>query len=365
MSKRTLWASSWAAGGLQAWLLNLTVLGLLFVGRATADDTKTATKTGGITVYSDTSGVSGTDIKAGPITTAPPTPRSPEETLTTATKIGKVTELTGSKGTKSTVVTVGPMTGGQVNGKAVSVIRIGENVALGTDESGGSMKALQVGNQVVVQKSERVTASDVRIIVRVLQEPLADASAGEPANSVALLPFTGVEASGDVAVEVEGGQAFEVAVANKKMRDYTTFAVEEGVLRIRSAETGPGERVAARVVVRLPNLVEATATEGAQLTVRNVTGERCVIVSQGGGKVDVSGKVAVAQCRVSGGGQVLGQKLRSGRMSVRVNGDGEVHCNAEQELVVVIIGKGTVWSHGQPGLVTRQISGGGELKFEK
>jgi hypothetical protein len=52
-------------------------------------------------------------------------------------------------------------------------------------------------------------------------------------------------------------------------------------------------------------------------------------------------------------------------MVVRVDGDGEVHCKAEQELVVVITGKGVVWSHGQPGLVTRKITGGGELKFEK
>jgi hypothetical protein len=366
MINRMSWASNNGFGLLRAWLVGLTMLGAVFSGRAADDEATTATKTGGITVYNDKRGMNETDIKAGPVTSSAITPhRTQEETLTTATRIGNVTELTGSKGTKSTVVTVGPMTGGKVNGQSISVTRIGENVALGTDESGGTMKALKVGNQVVVQKSGTVSPSEVRIIVQVLQDPAASQAPDDKANDVAVLPFTGVDASGDILVEVEGGQPFGIAVANKQTRALTTFAVEDGVLRIKCVGAGKVERGSRRVVVRLPNLVEATATEGAQLAARNVTGSRCLVVSRGGGKVDISGKVDAAQYRVSGGGQVLGQNLRTVRMVVRVDGDGEVHCKAEQELVVVITGKGVVWSHGQPGLVTRKITGGGELKFEK
>ena len=361
MSKRMAWTSGVGVNILRAYVLSITVFGLVFAGRAAEDETTTATKTGGITVYNDKRGMDGTDIKTGPITTsAITTPRNQAETLISSTRIGNVTELTGSKGTKSTVVTVGPMTGGQVNGKALSVIRIGENVAIGTDESGGTMKALQVGNQVVVQKSGQASASDVRIAVRVLQEPIA----GQVSSGVTLLPFTGVDVAGEITVEMESGQAFEIIVANKKTREYTSFDVVAGVLQIRCIGTKPGERVDRRVVVRLPNLAEATASDGAQLTALKVTGERCVVVSRGGGKVNIAGKVDVAQYRVSGGSQVLGQNLRAGRMAVRLDGDGEVHCSAEQELVVVINGKGIVWSHGQPGLVTRKITSGGELKFE-
>ncbi len=360
MSDRTLRT----ARMLQAGLMGLILLGFAFTGRAADDDATTATKTGGITVYNDKRGMDGTDIKTGPITTSTTSSRHQDETVTTATRIGNVTELTGSKGTKSTVVTVGPVTSGQVNGKAVSVTRIGENVALGTDENGGTMKALQVGNQVVVQKSGNVSPSEVRIAVQLLQGSVAGQVPGVRANNTALPPFTGVDASGGIVVEVESGQAFEIVVADKKTQEYTTFAVADGVLRI-GCVAGVDEPFSKRVVVRLPDLVEATAGDGARLVVRNVTSERCLVVSRGDGKVDISGKVDKVQCRVSGGGQVLGKNLRAGRMSVRMDGDGEVHCSADQELVVVINGKGIVWSHGQPGLVTRKITGGGEIRFVK
>ena len=351
---------------LQAGLMGLILLGFAFTGRAADDDATTATKTGGITVYNDKRGMDGTDIKTGPITTSTTSSRHQDETVTTATRIGNVTELTGSKGTKSTVVTVGPMTSGQVNGKAVSVTRIGENVALGTDGNGGTIKALQVGNQVVVQKSGDVSPSEVRIAVQLLQEPVAGQASGVRANNdTALPPFTGVDVSGDVVVEVESGQAFEIVVADKRAQEYATFKVADGVLHIVCVGSGVDEPFSKRVVVRLPNLVEATAGDGARLMVRNVTNDRCLVVSRGGGKVDISGKADKVQCRVSGGGQVLGQSLRAGRMSVRLDGDGEVHCSADQELVAVINGKGIVWSHGQPGLVTRKITGGGEIRFVK
>lgn len=368
MRKRTSDLITKRSGMLQAWSLSLTMLALTCFVRAGDDDTTTATKTGGITVYNDKRGTDEADIKAGPITKSAITPRnSQEETLTTATRIGNVTELTGSKGTKSTVVTVGPMTGGQVNGKSISVTRIGENVALGSDGSGGTMNALKVGNQVLVKKSENVSASEVRIIVRLLQEPVAGQAPNDVASEVALLPFTGVDVAGDIVVDVEVGQPFEIAVSDKKSRESTSFSVEEGVLRVRCARTGLAERGAARrIVVRLPALTDVTATDGAQVVARNVTGERCLVVSRGGGKVELSGKVDTAQYRASGGGRVLGQNLRTGRMSVRLDGDdGEVHCRADQELVVIIAGKGVVWCHGQPGLVTRKIDGGGELKFDK
>lgn len=368
MSNRTPETGGRNAGMVRGWLLGMTLLGLVFSGHAADDDATTATKTGGVTIYNEKRGMDGSDVKAGPVTTSDIIPRNREETLTTATRIGNVTELTGSKGSKSTVVTVGPMTGGRVNGKDLSVVRIGENVAMGTDDSGGTMKALQVGNQVVVQKSGTVSPSDVRIIVRVLQEPVSNSASGDPAsdNGVSMLPFTGVDAAGDIEVDVDNGQAFEIAVANPQMRKYTTFEVIDGVLRIRCVGTRPGEQVFRRVAVRMPSLMEATASEGAQMTARNVTGTRCAVVSRSGGTVDISGKADTIQCQVSGGGHVLGKNLRAGRMAVRLEGDdGEVHCSANQELVVVITGKSVVWSHGQPGLVTRKISGGGELRFEK
>ncbi len=363
MSNRNSWTNSSAAGMLQSGLLGLVLLGFAFAGRAADDSATTATKTGGITIYSDKRGMDGTDVKTGPITTSTTSSRDQDETVTTATRIGNVTELTGSKGTKSTVVTTGPITSGQVNGKAVSVTRIGENVALGTDESGGTIKALQVGNQVAVQKTGNVSPSEVRIAVQLLQEPVARQALDSGETDMALLPFTGVDVFGDVVVEVESGQAFEIVAENKKMRESTTFEVADGMLHIGCVVTEQGERFPRRVVVRLPNLVEATARDGAQLVVSNVVGARCLVVSRGGAKVDISGKVDAVQCRVSGGSQVIGQSLRAGRMSVRLDGDGEVHCSADQELVVVITGKGIVWSHGQPGLVTRKITGGGELKF--
>lgn len=368
MSNRTPGSSGKKAGMVRGWLLGMTVLGLVFPGHAADDDATTATKAGRVTIYNEKRGMGGTDVKAGPVTTSDIPPLNSEETLTTATRIGNVTELTGSKGSKSTVVTVGPMTGGQVNGKNLSVVRIGENVAIGTDENGGTMKALQVGNQVVVQKSGNVSPSEVRIIVRVLQEPVSNPASGDRAsdNGVSMIPFTGVDVAGDIEVDVDNGQAFEIAVANPQMQKYTTFDVENGVLRIRCVGTRPGEQFFRRVVVRLPALAEATASEGAQMAVRNVTGARCAVVSRSGGTVDVSGKADTIQCQVSGGGHVLGKDLRARRMAVRMEGDdGEVHCTADQELVVVISGKSVVWSHGQPGLVTRKISGGGELKFEK
>lgn len=250
MINRMSWASNNGFGLLRAWLVGLTMLGAVFSGRAADDEATTATKTGGITVYNDKRGMNETDIKAGPVTSSAITPhRTQEETLTTATRIGNVTELTGSKGTKSTVVTVGPMTGGKVNGQSISVTRIGENVALGTDESGGTMKALKVGNQVVVQKSGTVSPSEVRIIVQVLQDPAASQAPDDKANDVAVLPFTGVDASGDILVEVEGGQPFGIAVANKQTRALTTFAVEGGVLRIKCVGAGKVEREIGRAHV--------------------------------------------------------------------------------------------------------------------
>lgn len=365
VNNRTLWERLVEFGMSCAWLLSIIVLGFVFSGRAVGDDTTTATKKGGITIYSDKRGTDGTDLKTGPITTSTTSSKSQDETVVTSTRIGNVTEMTGSKGTKSTVVTTGPITSGQIHGKAISVIRIGENVALGADESGGTIKALQAGNQVVVQKSGNVSPSEVRIAVQLLQEPVVERTSVDGVSDMLLLPFTGVEASGDVTVEVECGREFGIVVENKKMHEDAVFEVTDGVLHIKCVGTGFDERFPRKIVVKLPNLIEVTARDEAQLVAKNVTGERCVVVSRGGGKVEISGKVATVQCRVSSGGQVFGKNLRTGRMSVRLDGDGEVHCNAEQELVVVITGKGIVWSHGQPGLVTRKITGGGELRFEK
>jgi len=359
MNNRTPWLNR------SLWLLGVLAFGSVCSVRAAGDEATTATKTGRITIYSDKRGTDGADIKTGPITTSTSSSESQDETVTTAIRMGNVTELTGSKGTKSTVVTAGPMTTGKVNGKTMSVTRIGENVALGTDESGGSIKAIQVGNQVVVQRSENVSPAEMRIAVQLLQEPVSGQVSGRETNDVALLPFTGVAVSGDVVVEVESGQAFGIVVADKKDSEYTTFAVVNGVLSVGCVGAGPSERVFRRVSVKLPNLAEATAVDGAQLVVRNVMSERCLVVSRDGGKVDISGKADKVQCRVSSGGKVLGKDLRAGRMSVRLDGDGEVHCRADQELVVMIAGKGTVWSYGRPGLVTRKITGGGELKFEE
>jgi len=241
MSIRASWL--YAGRALRAGLLGVAVLGWVYAGRSADEETTTATKTGGITIYNEKrAGVDGVDVKTGPITTS--TIRSPhqqDETLMTATRMGKVTELTGSKGTKSTVVTTGPVTSGQVNGKGMSVIRIGEKVALGKDENGGTMKAIQVGNQIVVERSGTVTPSDVRVMVHAMQEPVAAGQqAGTGTNDVSLIPFTGVNASGDVVVDVECGLAFEILVASPKMREYTVFDVVNNVLQIRCVGTRPG-----------------------------------------------------------------------------------------------------------------------------
>lgn len=350
-----------------AWLMGMTMQPGGVCSVQAGDEVKTtATKTGGVTVYSDNkNGSAGTDVKAGPVTTSTTPVAEPAETVTSATRIGNVTELTGSKGTKSTMVTVGPMTAGQVNGKDVSVVRMGENVAVGTNSSGGKMTALQVGNQVVVQGSGKVSTSETRIIVQLLQEPVAGRElGGDAASGLELASFTKMDVAGEVTVEIESGPAFDISVS-KNMKEYGTLTVEQGLLRIRAVDNAacaPGSR---RVALRMPQLGEVTAGDGARVAIRNLEGERFFVTCQGGARIETAGKVKTVQCRVSGGGQVLAPLLHAGRMSVRLEGDGEVHCRAEQELVVMISGKGVVWCHGKPGLVTQKITGGGELRFEK
>lgn len=351
------------------WALALLV-GVACCRGLAADQTKaTISAGGGITVYNEKGTVVGTDLKTGPVTTTKDTPpaKAPEETVTTITRMGNVTELKGDRGTKSTVVTVGPVTEGKVNGKGISVTRVGENVAVGSDERGGSMKALQVGNQVVVEKSGTVSPSAVRIAVQALLDPLVAKGTGHSAaatNGLEVQPFTGIEVSGDLPVEVTCGRPFDILIADKETQEYTDFDVEDGVLRIECLGRRPGGREFGKIVVSLPALTAVTALEGARVTVRNVAGPRCTVACQGG-RVDVAGVSDDAVYRVSGGGVLQGKDLRAGRISVRVDGEGEVHCLAERELVVRISGKGTVWSHSHPGLVTRKILGGGELKFAK
>ncbi len=354
-------------GGKISWVIGVTAIIAVCSARAGDEvDKTTATKVGGVTIYEDKRGAEGADVKTGPITKETTPSAGSRETVVTAVKMGNVTELTGSKGTKSTVVTVGPMTGGQVNGKSVSVVRIGENVAVGTNDKGGTVQAIKAGNQVVVQGIGNVSSSEARIVVRLLQ----DAATGQPVAppptnaGIALSPFTGVGVVGDVEVDVECGQPFDI-MANGGMKDSGTFEVQEGVLCIRGTGKGPDGRALGRVTVRMPALDAVSAEDGGRVTVQKATGENLRITGRSGGRIEISGEAKTVLCRVSGGSRVFGQKLKTGRMSMRLEGDGEAHCSAGLELVVMISGKGIVWCHGKPGLVTQKISGGGELRFEK
>lgn len=226
------------------------------------------------------------------------------------------------------------------------------------------------------------------VVQRMFLSPSGRPDAPAVAETRALAPFTRIEVTGQLDVEIVQGDRHEVGVeAPPGEGSRIRTDVSGDTLQISARNVGAGEgnrgsrRSSDRVVVRAP-AIEAIALAGTvQLTAPSLAVPSLAITAAGATslridaldveslrirasgavKAELAGRATEVSIGLSGAGSVRAPDLVSQAATVDVSGAGSVVVRAEKSLRVDLSGAGLVEYLGNPE-VTRSVSGLGRIK---
>lgn len=224
-------------------------------------------------------------------------------------------------------------------------------------------------------------------VQRVIFAP-SEAPAGPAvADTRVVKPFTRVEVSGQLDVEIVQGDKHEVVVeAQAADQPRIRTEVSGDTLRISAGKhefhvLGAGTLRSARVVVRAPAIqsislagavrltspslvvptLRISASGATSLRIDALKVDSLRLTGSGAVKAELAGQATEQSISLSGAGSVRAPELRSESARVSVSGAGSVVVNAEKTLHVDLSGAGIVEYLGNPE-VRQSVSGLGRIK---
>ena len=189
------------------------------------------------------------------------------------------------------------------------------------------------------------------------------AAPGRVVETRAVSGLTAVELSsfGDLQIEQTGTESLSVEAAPDVLPKLTSD-VSRGVLRLGVA---PGTSIddARGVVYRLTvATLDGLVVSGAgDVTASNLRADRLTVGIDGAGDVTLGGTVGSQVVTVDGAGDYDGENLQSTDAEVTIDGAGDVVVRVSGRLDVAIRGVGSVEYIGNPQ-VTQSVSGAGSVE---
>lgn len=176
-----------------------------------------------------------------------------------------------------------------------------------------------------------------------------------------LTPFTRIELAGanSLNVRVGGGQAVAVH-ADDNLLDRVTTAVRDGTLVIANRGTFT-TTVPMRVDVTVPTLDDFVLSGSGTVEADGVQAQQLTIRVSGTGTVTVSGTVDSLDATLAGTGDVRLGDLVARNVRATVSGTGRLEVHATETLDAAVTGVGSVVYHGNPGKLTRDVTGTGSI----
>jgi hypothetical protein len=189
------------------------------------------------------------------------------------------------------------------------------------------------------------------------------AAAGRVVENRAVRGFTGVELSsfGDLQIEQTGTESLSIEAAAEVLPQLTSD-VTGGVLRLGLA---PGTRLddAQPVIYRLTvATLDSLAVSGAgDATAANLRAGRLTVDVDGAGDVTLGGIADSQTVTIGGAGDYDGENLQSTDAEITVEGAGDAVVRVSDRLDVTIRGVGSVEYIGDPR-VTQDVRGVGSVE---
>jgi len=181
-------------------------------------------------------------------------------------------------------------------------------------------------------------------------------------------PWTGIEVSGDVNVDVVPGDTREVVVTGgKDVLDRVHTDVEGDVLHIaikdRGIVIGPDPFDGVRVRVSAAALSTIRVQGSGDLELGRIDTDELTIEVVGAADIQASGTVDTLTLNVEGAGDADLGELEARTARVVVQGAGDAELNVREELDVTVQGAGDVSYRGNPS-VRQRVEGAGEVRPE-
>jgi hypothetical protein len=185
---------------------------------------------------------------------------------------------------------------------------------------------------------------------------------GVAASQTRTVPaFTAVELAGANTVTVHVGGAQRVVVrADDNLVPLVITEVRAGTLVV-SARRSFTTTSPMSVDVTVPSLESAAITGSGRMTIDGVRADTFTARLPGSGAMSASGSAARVVAEVSGSGDLRLDSLVGRDVTAVVSGSGRIAVDATASLDATVSGSGTVLYAGNPGTVTKNVTGSGAV----
>jgi hypothetical protein len=176
--------------------------------------------------------------------------------------------------------------------------------------------------------------------------------------------FSRIEIGGavELVVHVEPGVAQKLELtADDNILPKLTTTVDDGELDVDIDASWVRPKTPIKVEVWVPALLAIEVSGAGDVAVEGLHGESFELAISGAGGSKLRGEVERLSVAISGAGNLDAKQLQAERVDVRLSGAGNAEVWASEQLDVAISGVGNVGYRGNPGTITKAISGVGKL----
>jgi hypothetical protein len=175
-------------------------------------------------------------------------------------------------------------------------------------------------------------------------------------------PFRGVELAGANNVVVHVGRPQSVVVtADDNLVGRVTTTVSDGTLVVANKPGSFSTTSPMRVEVTVPTLNALTLSGSGNIVADGVRSPQLQVSLPGSGTLTGSGTAARLGITVGGSGMVQFTRLVATRARATVSGSGSIFVTATGALDAAVSGSGAILYTGNPGAVTKNVTGSGTI----
>jgi Putative auto-transporter adhesin, head GIN domain len=186
---------------------------------------------------------------------------------------------------------------------------------------------------------------------------------GVAATQVRHLPvFSSVELAGSNNVYISvGGKQAVVVRADDNLLDRVTTKVRSHNLVVANAPGNFTTESPMRVDVTVPTLAAVTLSGSGNVIVHGVQARELEVTLPGSGTLVGSGRATRFDITVSGSGTAHFTRLIANQVRALVSGSGSIFVTATTRLDATVTGTGAILYSGNPGRVTKHVTGTGAI----
>lgn len=173
--------------------------------------------------------------------------------------------------------------------------------------------------------------------------------------------FNAVKVGGSFDVEVVCGKRQPVTVtADDNILPYIKTVVDNNTLTVDISQSICTVS-ALRVSIVVPNLDQLTIEDAADVTAEGINSNRFRLISEGAADITLKGKARRFDARLTGSCELDAAGLIAADLSISARGAADATVHATNSLTATVKDSATVFYHGNPKKVTRQVTDAGDL----